>query len=127
MEDKVFAEILSAHADLLQREQGKGSDYLTMFPDYQDELGPLLETAEKIRSVLQPVEPTPEFCQSLHDELLTAGRRRLDQEIPQLARSPRKHVLLGMAALGSVVSVAGALAYLVHSRAATKVQPASPT
>jgi hypothetical protein len=125
MEDKVLAEILSAHADQLKEGQGKGRDYLAMFPDYQEKLKSLLETAEKIKSVLEPGEPTPEFCQSLHDELLTAGRRRLDKEIPQLARSHRKQVLLGMAALGSAVSVAGALVYFIHSRADAEAQSGS--
>ena len=127
MEDKVLAEILSAHADQLKKSRGKGSDYLAMFPDYQEELKPLLETAEKIKEVLEPVGPAPEFCQGLYEDLLTAGRRKLDEAAPQLARSHDKQLLIGAAALGSVVSVAGALAYLIRSRATAKVQPASPT
>jgi len=127
MEDKVFAEILSAHADLLQREQGKGSDYLTMFPDYQDELGPLLETAERVKNVLKPVEPSPEFCRSLYDDLLVAAHRRLDEGAPQLAGRHTKQILIRAAAVGWAVSVVGAIAYLVRSRANVKAQPALPT
>ena len=126
MEDKMLAEILSAHANLLKREQGKGSDYLAMFPDYQDELRPLLETAERVKNVLRPVEPSPEFCQSLYDDLLAAAHRRLEEGAPELAKSPRKRILIGAAAVGSVVSLAGALAYVVRSHFAVKTQPASP-
>ena len=120
MEDKVLAEILAAHANQLKRGQGKGSDYLAMFPDYRETLKPLLETAEKVKEVLGPVEPTPAFCQSLRQDLLAAGQRRLVGEVPQLARSHRRQILIRAAALGSAVSVAGALAYLIRSRATAK-------
>ena len=125
MEDRVLAEILAAHADQLKKGQGRGSDYLAMFPDYQEELKPLLETAEKVKQVLEPVEPASAFCQSLHEDLLAAGRRRLAEGVPQLARSSRKQVLIGAAALGSVVSVVGAIAYFIRSHATAKAQPAS--
>jgi len=126
MEEKVLAEILAAHADQLKKGQGKGSDYLVMFPEYQEKLEPLLEIAEKVKEVLVPVEPTPAFCQSLHDDLLAAGQRRLAEGVPQLARSPGRQILIRAAALGSAVSVAGAIAYFIHSRATAKAQPASP-
>jgi hypothetical protein len=105
----------------LKKGQGKGSDYLAMFPDYQERLKPLLETAEKVKEALEPVEPAPAFCQSLHEDLLAAGRRKLAGEVPQLARSHRRQILIGAAAVG-----AGALAYFIRSRAAAEVQPASP-
>jgi len=125
MEEKVLAEILAAHADQLKKGQGKGSDYLVMFPEYQEKLEPLLETAEKVKEVLVPVEPTPAFCQSLHDDLLAAGQRRLAGGVPQLARSHGRQILIRAATLGSAVSVAGAIAYLIRSRAAAETQSAS--
>ena len=121
MEEKVLAEILTAHADQMNRGQGKGSDYLVMFPDHQEKLKPLLETAERVKQVLEPVDPAPAFCQSLHEDLLTAGRRRLAEGMPQLARSHGRQILIGAAALG-----AGALAYFIRSRATAEAQPASP-
>jgi hypothetical protein len=125
MEDKVLVEILTAHADQLKKGQGEGSDYLAMFPDYRDELRVLLETAEKVKEVLQPVEPAPAFRQSLYQDLLAAGRRRLAGEVPQLARSHTKQILISAAAVGSAVSVVGAIAYFIHSRAAAETQSAS--
>ena len=125
MEDKVLAEILAAHANQLRENKRRGSDYLAMFPNYQEKLKPLLETAEKIKEVLEPVEPAPAFCQSLHEDLLAAGGRKLAKVVPQLARSHRKQILIG-AALGSAVSVAGAIAYFIRSRATAKAQSASP-
>lgn len=125
MEEKVLAEILAAHADQLKKGQGKGSDYLAMFPEYREKLKPLLETAEKVKEVLAPVEPTPAFCQSLHEDLLAAARRKLAGEVPQLARSPGRQTIIRAAALGSAVSVAGAIAYFIRSRAAAETQSAS--
>jgi len=124
MEDKVLAEILSAHADQLKRGRGKESDYLAMFPDYQEELRPLLGMAERIKGVLEPVEPTPEFCQSLYEDLLVAGHGRPDEGVPQLATSHRKQIFIRAAAVGSVVSLAGAL-YLMRSRADAEAQSGS--
>lgn len=124
MEDKVLVEIVSAHADQLREGRGKEGDYLAMFPDYREELKSLLETAEKVKEVLEPVEPAPAFRQSLHRDLLAAGRWRLAREVPQLAKSHRKQILIGAAAVGSVVSLAGAIAYFIHSRATAKAQPA---
>ncbi len=126
MEEKVLAEILAAHADQLKTGQRKGSDYLAMFPEYQEKLKPLLETAEKVKEVLEPVEPAPAFCQSLHDDLLAAGQRRLAEEVPQLARIPGRRIIIRAAALGSAVSVAGAIAYFIRSRAAVETQSAAP-
>jgi len=125
MEERVLAEILAAHADQLKKGQEKGNDYLLMFPDYQEELKPLLETAEKVKEVLEPVEPAPAFCRSLHDDLLAAGQRRLAEGAPQLARSHGRQILIRAAAVGSAVSVAGAIAYFIRSRAAAETQPAS--
>jgi hypothetical protein len=121
VEDKVLVEILAAHADQLKKGQGKGSDYLAMFPDYQEKLKPLLETAEKVKQMLEPVEPVPAFCQSLHEDLLAAGQRRLVEGAPKLPRGHGRQILIGAAALG-----AGVLAYFIRSRAAAEVQSASP-
>ena len=74
--------------------------------------------------MLEPVEPAPAFCQSLHDDLLAAGQRRLAEGVPQLARSPGRQIFIRAAALGSAVSVAGAIAYLIRSRAATETKAA---
>ena len=126
MEEKVLTEILAAHADQLKKGQGKGSDYLAMFPEYQEKLKPLLETVEKVKGVLEPVEPAPAFCQGLHDDLLAAGQRRLAEGVPQLARSHGRQVLIRAAALGSAVSVAGAIAYFIRSRAAAETQAVAP-
>jgi hypothetical protein len=125
MGEKVLAEILAAHADQLTKGQGKVSDYLAMFPDYWEELSPLLETAEKVKQVLEPVEPAPAFCQSLREDLLAAGQRRLAEGVPQLARSHGRQIIIRAAALGSAVSVAGAIAYFIRSRATAETQSAS--
>ncbi len=118
MDNKVLVEIVAAHADQLREGQRKAKDYLAMFPDYQEKLKPLLDTAEKVQWALKPVEPDPAFCQSLYEDLLAMARRKMTGEVPQSAKSHRKQLIIGAAALGSVISVAGAFAYLIRSRAA---------
>lgn len=125
MEERVLAEILAAHADQLKKGRRKGSDYLAMFPDYHERLKPLLETAEKVQAVLIPEEPAPEFCQSLHDELLASGPRKLAAGVPRVTSSHGRQILIRAAALGSAVSVAGAIAYVIRSRTDAETQPAS--
>ncbi len=127
MEEKLLVEILAAHANQLKKDQRKkGSDYLALFPDYREELRPLLEMAEKVEEVLEPVQPAPAFCQRLREDLLVAGRRKLAGEAPQLDdRSHRRQILISAAALGSAVSVVGAIAYFIRSRATAEAQPAS--
>lgn len=126
MEEKVLAEILAAHADQLKTGRGKGSDYLAMFPEYEEKLSPLLETAEKVKEALEPVDPAPTFCQSLQDDLLAAGQRRPAEVAPQLVRIPGRQILIRAAALGSAVSVAGAIAYFIRSRASSETQATAP-
>ncbi|HDH09449.1 MAG TPA: hypothetical protein ENF84_00755 [Chloroflexi bacterium] len=119
MNDKVLIEILASHADRLIKGEAREGDYLAMFPDRREELGPLLTVAEKVKRALVPVEVAPAFRQRLRKGLLAAAHQKLAQQTADrgFALAPRKGVLLGAAALGSAVSVVGVIAYLIRSHA----------
>jgi hypothetical protein len=131
MADREWIETLTTHTDKLNAGGNEEAEYLTTLPEHQDTLQPLLALARKIKGALTPVEPDPTFCENLRLGLLAAARQRLvsrlslraegstkSQRPIHLFRRRRKEILIGAAALGSVVSVAGIVAYWIHTRAA---------
>jgi hypothetical protein len=132
MADREWIEILATHADKLNIGTNEETEYLATLPEHQDALQPLLALARKVKDALAPVEPDPAFRENLRLSLLAAAHQRSVSRLsskPQrsvdLFRSHRKEILIGAAALGSVVSVAGIVAYWIHARAA-KAQRALP-
>jgi hypothetical protein len=132
MADREWIEILATHADKLNIGKNEETEYLATLPEHQDALQPLLALARKVKDALAPVEPDPAFRENLRLSLLAAAHQRSVSRLsskPQrsvdLFRSHRKEILIGAAALGSVVSVAGIVAYWIHARAA-KAQRALP-
>jgi len=122
MTERVFAEILSAYADHLtcgETEETEYLMYLTLFPEHQEELAPLLELTRRIREILAPVRPAEAFRKRLRQELVALAERRL-ASLPREARPHwRRAWLIGAAALGSVIaSILGVIAYLRHLKAA---------
>jgi len=121
MSDRVLTEILTAHADHLARGEALETEYLTLFPDYREELAPLLGLARQIKEALAPVRPAEAFRRKLRRELLAAAQQR--PATPSLIERPRwrRAWVIGVAALGSVISLAsavGVIAYLRHAKAA---------
>ncbi len=76
MNPKVLKEILSAHADQLVNGQAPSEDYLKLIPDRDEELAPLMDVAEKIKSTLKPIGPAAEFESELKRQLLTTAHLR---------------------------------------------------
>ena len=131
MADREWIEILATHADKLNAGTNEEAEYLATLPEHQDTLQPLLALARKVKDALAPVEPDPAFCENLRLSLLAVAHQRLasrlslraegsakSQRPVHLFRRHRKEILIGAAALGSVVSVAGIVAYWIHARAA---------
>jgi hypothetical protein len=138
MADREWIEILATHADKLNAGTNEEAAYLATLPEHQDTLEPLLALARKVKDALAPVEPDSAFCENLRLGLLAAAHQRLasrlslqaegstkSQRPVHLFRRHRKEILIGAAAVGSVVSVAGIVAYWIHARAA-KAQRALP-
>lgn len=77
----------------------------------------LLELAEHVQGILVPVEPNINFRRRLHGDLLLRAQRRgaAPQAGPLVQH--RKGILLGAAAVGSIVSVVGlVIAFVLHHR-----------
>lgn len=138
MADKEWIEILATCADRLNAGAEEETKYLATLPERQDALQSLLALTQKVKDALTPVEPDPAFRENLHLSLLAAAHQRLasrpslraedstkSQRPIHLFRRHRKEILIGAAALGSIVSVAGIIAYWIHARAA-KAQHALP-
>jgi hypothetical protein len=115
MAENVVVEVLAAHADRLVGNEANGEDYLNLFPDYQAELTPLLRIAERVKAVLVPVMPSPAFEAGLKQDLLAAaiGRAEGQKNRKPVSFLRRRGVLIGAAAVGSVLSVAGIVAALL--------------
>ena len=133
MTNKEQIEILATQADKMNVGTNEEAEYLATLPEHQDTLQPLLALARKVKDALTPVEPDPAFSENLRRSLLAAAHQRAvhllsstkSQHPVPLLRRHRKEILIGAAALGSVVSVAGIVAYWIHARAA-KAQRALP-
>ena len=134
MADRELIEILATHADKLNAGTNEEAEYLATLSEHQDTLQPLLTTARKVKDALAPVEPDSAFCENLRLSLLAAAHQRSASRLTSSTKSRRpvhlfrrrkKEILIGAAALGSVVSVAGIVAYWIHTRAA-KAQRALP-
>jgi len=113
--ENVIVEVLSAHADHLVGDQVNGEEYLNLFPAYRAELAPLIRIAERIKATLVPVTPAPAFTATLKQDLLAAALQRAEKQRshPRVSFFRRRGFLLGAAALGSVLSVAGVVAALL--------------
>jgi hypothetical protein len=131
MANREWIEILATHADKLNAGTNEEAKYLATLPEHHDTLYPLLSLARKVKDALAPVEPDPAFCENLRLSLLAAARQRSasrpslqaegsikSQRPVHLFRRHRKEILIGAAAVGSVVSVAGIVAYWIHTRTA---------
>jgi hypothetical protein len=138
MADREWIEILATHADRLNAGTNEEAAYLATLPEHQDTLQPLLALARKVKDALVPVQPDPAFRENLRLSLLAAAHQwsasqlslraegsTKSQRPVHLFRRHRKEILIGAAAVGSVVSVAGIVAYWIHTRAA-KAQRALP-
>jgi len=115
MSDNVVVEVLAAHADHLMGNGAESEEYLNLFPAYRAELTPLLGIAERVKAALVPVSPSTAFEAGLKQDLMAAAIKRAEGKEKKtrglLLR--RRGVLIGAAAVGSALSVAGIVAALL--------------
>jgi hypothetical protein len=110
MDKRRADEILSAHAEMLL-----GCPEAVVQADDADteeyELTPLFTLAERVYQSMPPVQPSAAFVHSLGKELADSAQHQV-----AAARRMRRGVLIGAAAVGSLVSiasVAGAIIYII--------------
>ena len=110
MNKKRVDKILSAHADgLTGRLEAMGQ--INPTDAERDQLTPLLQLAERLHRNMQPVQPSAAFVRSLGQELMNNARHQV-----VLTKRLRKSVLIGAAAIGSLLSIAslvGAIVFVI--------------
>jgi len=115
MNQNQMIDILAAHADELAGRPG-AVEGAGITVEEQGQLIPLFHIAERLQQSIRPVQPSTRFVRSLGKELVNSAQRQV-----VLAQRTRRGVLIGAAAVGSLVSIAsivGAIVYVVsRSRA----------
>jgi hypothetical protein len=108
MNRKLLKEILAIHADqLTQNRQVKTEDYPELSPEDKQELAPLLDVAERVKSTLKPVNPPRKFETNLKKELLTTAH--LHQAEGYTSPNPERDLLILVATVGFFISLAAVL------------------
>lgn len=120
MNENRAAEILAAHADGLI---GRPDRQINATDREAGQLAPLFQLAGQLHHSMPPVQPSRAFVRSLGQQLRRSAERQV-----ALTRRARRGILIGAAAVGSLVSVAsvvGAIVYMVgRSRARTHTHTA---
>lgn len=85
------------------------------------EMAALLHLARKLKQYLTPVEPSPEFRQTLHTTLVNAASARElhETEHGSWSSQHKREILIG-AAVGSALSIAGVVAFVLRGRGETR-------
>jgi hypothetical protein len=96
-------EILATHAEQLNAGLRGTAAYPSMSVEQQSSLAPLLQLAELLADVLILVQPSPIFVQRLGQELALAA---VKGQLSLFGRY-RKGILLGLATIGSTLSLVG--------------------
>jgi len=115
---KVMAELVSQYIDqVLSGGQGAAA-YAAVFAGYRSELEPLLHMVARIRSDLVRLEPRPVFREGLRCRLVVAAGSQPapSQAVGRRLPAPSREVIIGAAAVGSLVSAA-AIFMVARSRA----------
>lgn len=108
MSQRVLTEVVSQYLEAGGAGAARDEDYLTLVSAQRNELEPLLGVIRLLRTVLVPVEPSPEFVAALRARLATTPI----EDLPLVAPQHPARLVVGAVALGSIVSAA-AVYYLV--------------
>ncbi len=110
MNKKRVSQALSAHANGLAGRPGTVQQ-MNLTNAERAQLTPLFQLAERLHQNMQPVQPSATFVRSLGQELVNNAKHQV-----VLTKRMRKSVLIGAAAVGSLVSIAslvGAIVYVI--------------
>jgi len=116
MNEKRAAQVLATHTEGLigQREAVR---QINMTDEERGRLAPLFQLAERLQQSMPLVQPSAVFVHSLGKELMDNAKRQIT-----LTKRLRRAMLIGAAALGSLLSIAsvvGAIVFVVarlHAR-----------
>ncbi len=110
MSEERMAEALAAHVEGLTGRPGAVQP-INLTNEERSRLTPLFQLAERLHRNMQPVQPSAAFVHSLGKELVDGAKRQIT-----LAKRIRRAVLIGAAALGSLLSIAslvGAIIFVI--------------
>jgi len=114
MEHRDLLEVLTAHADQLNRIAGGDAQDPQVPPEQRQELRSLLQLAEQVKGALAPVTASPAYKRKLGLDLSEVARHRRSKELLVAPLSTRRELLIG-AAIGSAVALAGGIVYFVRT------------
>ena len=120
MDEKRTTRVLAAHAEGLVG-RPEAMQHINLTDEERSQLTPLFQLAEQLHWSMQPVRPSAAFVRSLGQELVNSAKRQV-----ALTKRLRRAVLIGAAALGSLLSIAsvvGAIVFVVarlRARAQTR-------
>lgn len=122
MNERRTTEVLAAHAEELTG-RSEAMRQIGITDEERNGLAPLFQLAEQLQQTLQPVQPSAAFVRSLGRELVNSAGQQV-----ALTKRLRRGVMIGAAALGSLLSIAslvGAVVFVVvRLRARTQAQTA---
>lgn len=126
--DNRIGDILIEQADGLIRGVDKADDLLSAFKGKKSELEPLLGLAIALKNILIPVSADAAFADSLEHKLVQKSRQATSSPISVGRPRLPNLVWLAVAAIGSLASIAGVVAWIVKrgrvSSERTFTQPA---
>jgi hypothetical protein len=110
MNERRVSQALSAHADALIG-RPEADRKIDLADTEREQLAPLFQLAERLHQNMPPVQPSAAFVRSLGQELVSNAKHQV-----VLARRLRKAILIGAAAIGSLLSIAslvGAIVFVI--------------
>ena len=110
MDEKRVDEVLAAHAEKLI-DQKEAIPQIEITDEERGRVVPLFQLAERLQHSMQPVQPSAGFVRSLGQELVDQAKRQM-----MVTKRLRRAVVVGAAALGSLLSIAsvvGAIVFVV--------------
>ena len=110
MNEKRIVNVLAAHAEELTG-RPESMQQIGVTDEERNRLAPLFQLAEQLHKNMQPVQPSAAFVRSLGRELVDSAKRQV-----ALKKRLRRVMVIGAAAVGSLVSIAsvvGAILFVI--------------
>jgi|GEM_PF-651860 len=107
MNEEQVVEVLATHAEKVIG-RGENIQQINLTDEEHSRLAPLFQLAERLQQSMQPIQPSAAFVRSLGKELVDNAKRQIT-----LTKRLRRAMLIGAAALGSLLSIASVVGAIV--------------
>ena len=109
MDKRRVVQVLATHAEgLIGQQEAIHMQQINITDEERGRLAPLCQLAERLQQNMQPVQPSATFVRSLGKELVDNAKRQI-----ALTKRLRRAMLIGAAALGSLLSIASVIGAIV--------------